>query len=189
MRIVINNNEFEDYMYKQLGIACAALALFACSEQPSTQAAKTEAQAPASDNALGQYKTQATSLLANIREHKSAIDLEQESANLVATSRDLLADFVTKYPQCKDYLDALDKAADIIPTLPLEEIESGYHEDGKLPEYSDPVCYHAKDLLVHPATVQAIAKLGFTEKTHYEDAELEIVEVIAHFGQVEMALK
>ncbi|ESP95208.1 MULTISPECIES: hypothetical protein [Pseudoalteromonas] len=175
-------------MYKQLGIACAALALFACSEQPSTQEAKSEAKAPASENALGQYKTQATSLLANIREQKSAAALEQESAELVATSRDVLANFVTKYPQCKDYLDALDKAADVIPTLPLEEIESGYHEDGKLPKYSDPVCYHAKDLLVHPATVQAIAKLGFTEKTHYQDAELEIVEVIAHFDQVERAL-
>ncbi|MBQ4811965.1 hypothetical protein A7985_16835 [Pseudoalteromonas luteoviolacea] len=175
-------------MYKQLGIACAALALFACSEKESAQTTQPQAKAPVTENALSQYKTQAKALLANIREQKPASELEKESANLVATSRSVLSDFVTKYPQCKDYLDALDKAADLIPSLPLEEIESGYHEDGKLPKYSDPVCYHAKDLLVHPATVQAIAKLGFTENAQYQDAELEIVEVIAHFDQVERAL-
>ena len=75
------------------------------------------------------------------------IRIEQQAPQLSVSERDLISqllkDFVAKYPQCQTYLDALDKAADIIPTLPLEEIETGYHADGKLPKFDDPVCYHA----------------------------------------------
>lgn len=180
-------------MYKQLVITLALLGLTACTDKDAgaptaqnTQKAVTETQEPTS---LEKYKLEAQTLLADIREKKQANELEKSSAELVSTSKVLLAEFVTKYPQCKTYLDALNTAADVIPTLPLEEIETGYHADGKLPKYDDPVCYHAKDLLVHPATVQAIASQGFNFESAYQDAELEIVEVIAHFDQVERALQ
>jgi hypothetical protein len=174
-------------MYKQLVILLAAGSLTACSEKEEVaqvQAAPVEK----AETTLQTYKSQAKSLLADIRTQNTAQELEQSSANLVKTSRKLLSEFTAKYPQCQTYLGALDAAADLIPTLPLEEIETGYHADGKLPKFDDPVCYHAKDLLVHPATVQAIAKQGFKSENAYKDAELEIVEVIAHFDQVERAL-
>lgn len=175
-------------MKARLAILFTSLALTACSEQVEQQTQTTEA-VPAKVTNLDTYKQQAQSLLGEIRANGASQKLEQSSQQLVATSRQLLAEFTAKYPACDSYLTALDKAADIIPTLPLEEIESGYHKDGKLPKYDSPVCYHAKDLLVHPATVQAMAAQGMQFESAYEDAELEIVEVIAHFDQVEKALR
>ncbi|MEJ6474366.1 hypothetical protein [Pseudoalteromonas piscicida] len=173
-------------MYKLVMAASVLTLLTACSKQPELEQ-KTDSVAQATTS-LTQYKTKAEALLADIRIEKEDKALETQSADLVTLSRTLLTEFVAKYPQCQTYLDALDKAADIIPTLPLEEIESGYHADGKLPKFDDPVCYHAKDLLVHPATVQAMALKGFTSPEDYQSAEMEIVEVIAHFDQVESAL-
>ena len=110
------------------------------------------------DTALHTYQQQAKALLINL-ENKGA-DIESESAQLVSTSLPIVNAFIEKYPQCTEYLTALKNAANVIPTLPLDEIESGYHADGKLPKFDDANCYHAKDLLVHPATVQAMAALG-----------------------------
>ena len=64
-----------------------------------------------------------------------------------------------------------------------------YHKDGKLPALNDTNCYNAKDLLVHPATVQAIAQLGIESDEQRQAAELEIMEVLGHFSQVESALQ
>ena len=94
---------------------------------------------------------------------------------------------ITNFPQCDEYLTAVSKAADIIPTLPLNEIESGYHADGKLPKLTDANCYHAKDLLVHPATVQAMAAMGIKTDKQREQAKHEVEEVLTHFAQVETA--
>ena len=123
-----------------------------------------------------------------IRESKPDAQIVSNSAELVAGSKEIINLFMTKHPKCTAYLTALNAAADVIPTLPLEEIESGYHEDGKLPKFEDPNCYHAKDLLVHPATVQAMATMGINSDEMRKSAEYEIVEVIAHLSQVERAL-
>ena len=175
-------------MKARLAILFTTLALTACSEQEAKKVTSTDTAKAESTN-LETYKQQAESLLVDIRANASSQKLAKGSQQLVATSRQLLAEFTTKYPACDTYLSALDEAADLIPTLPLEEIESGYHKDGKLPSFDEPVCYHAKDLLVHPATVQAMATQGMKFESAYEDAELEIVEVIAHFDQVEKALR
>jgi hypothetical protein len=68
--------------------------------------------------------------------------------------------------------------------LSLEAIESGYHADGLLPPLKDATCYHAKDLLVHPATVQAMARIGMTKDEQWKQAIHEIEEVLAHLSAV-----
>lgn len=139
------------------------------------------------DNALQTYQQQAKALLTTL-ENKGK-NIEAASAELVKTSLPIVDQFIIKYPECSEYLGALKKAASVIPTLPLEEIESGYHADGKLPPLKNAQCYHAKDLLVHPATVQAMAKIGIKTDEQWESAEHEIEEVIEHFSQVELAMK
>lgn len=139
------------------------------------------------DNALQTYQQQAKALLTTL-ENKGK-NIEAASAELVKTSLPIVDQFIVKYPECTEYLGALKKAASVIPTLPLEEIESGYHADGKLPPLKNAQCYHAKDLLVHPATVQAMAKIGIKTDEQWESAEHEIEEVIEHFSQVELAMK
>lgn len=136
---------------------------------------------------LATYKTQAESLLKEIKAKSNKV--ENDSKALVDASMPIVDSFIKKFPQCSEYLTALKNAADVIPTLPLEEIESGYHADGKLPKFDDANCYHAKDLLVHPATVQAMAKLGIKTDEQWESAEHEIAEVLGHFSAVEAAME
>ena len=66
------------------------------------------------------------------------------------------------------------------------EIETGYHADGKLPKTPSAECYHGKDLVVHPATVVALANAGLTDR---EKAKAEITEVLGHLGAVEADAK
>ncbi|BDF95603.1 MULTISPECIES: hypothetical protein [Pseudoalteromonas] len=143
---------------------------------------------PSPVSALEQYPQQASDLLNSIRAKKDAASLEAESAQLVILSLALIKEVIVKYPQCTEYLNALSTVATAIASLPLIEIENGYHSDGKLPPFDDPVCYHAKDLVVHPATVQAHARLGLDDQLAYQNAELDVIEVLAHFEQLEQAL-
>lgn len=137
--------------------------------------------------ALKQYKTDATTLVALIEKKGPDTEIAHKSAELVSQSQTIITAFKEKFPQCETYLSAVSDAAKIIPSLPLAEIESGYHADGKLPKLTDASCYHAKDLLVHPATVQAMAAIGIKSEEQRDDAKGEIEEVIEHFSQVMQA--
>jgi hypothetical protein len=102
---------------------------------------------------------------------------------LTRTGRALLPAVLARHPECSEYFAAIEAAAPTLRDLPLERIESGYHADGELPATPGGACYHGKDLVVHPATVAAMAKGGLAE--HRSDAELEIVEVLEHLSGVE----
>ena len=176
-----------------LALLVSTALLTACGNDQTNATAETPAEAPKVESVINQalnaYKVGAEELVSMIKEAKPDADIATKSADLVSSSRAIIKQFMVKHPNCTDYLTALDEAADIIPTLPLEEIETGYHHDGKLPQFDDPNCYHAKDLLVHAATVQAMANIGIEDKAMRTSAENEIIEVIAHFSQVESALK
>ncbi len=167
------------------GVSMLAIALTGCGSEEQSSKADTQVKAP---TALASYQAQAQDLLTNIRAQQADGDIASEAAQLVATSTTLIDQFITKYPHCSEYLNAVKAAAEMIPNLALDVIETDYHADGALPKFSDPNCYHAKDLLVHPATVQAMANQGINTDELRESAAAEIVEVIAHFGQVEQAL-
>ncbi|ASP37280.1 hypothetical protein CHH28_00640 [Bacterioplanes sanyensis] len=136
---------------------------------------------------LAAYQQQAKTLLFKLQQQKGD-DIEAQAKQLVELSKPLLSDFRQQYPQCTEYLQALNDVADTLADLPLEEIESGYHADGKLPTLPTAECYHAKDLLVHPATVQAMARIGLQQADDWIDAAHEIEEVLEHFGQVQIAI-
>ena len=104
---------------------------------------------------------------------------------MVNISKSIVAQSIKALPQCTEYLSALLNVADTIATLPLDDIESGYHADGKLPPLKDGACYHAKDLLVHPATVQAMANIGLKSESQWKQAAHEIEEVLEHLSAVE----
>lgn len=138
---------------------------------------------------LENYRGHAQSLVQLIEDKGTNQEIGKVAGDLVKQSSQIINEFSKLHPQCDNYLDALNKAADIIPTLSLATIEADYHADGKLPAFSDPVCYHAKDLLVHPATVQAMANLGVANGEQHDQAKAEIVEVLGHFTQVIAAFK
>ena len=87
-------------------------------------------------------------------------------------------------PTCTEYLKAIQEVGSTLKDLPLAEIESGYHADGKLPKMPSEECYHGKDLVVHPATVAALAKGGLKTPEERQKAKIEIVEVLGHLGAI-----
>lgn len=143
--------------------------------------------ATANNSTIAQYKEQATMLHQQLL-NKNAKELEKNAKNLVDISKTIVIKSIQALPQCQTYLTALLNVADDIASLPIEEIESGYHADGKLPPLTDGSCYHTKDLLVHPATVQAMAKTQINTKEEWKQAAHEIEEVLEHLAAVEAVL-
>ena len=132
------------------------------------------------------YKKQAEAVIEKITGGGSAEEVATLSEELTKTGLSMIAPLIKRHPECTEYLNAILKAGPTLHTLPLEEIESGYHADGKLPKMSSPTCYHGKDLVVHPATVTAMAKAGLSDR---ESAKHEIQEVIAHLSAVQIEQK
>lgn len=114
-------------------------------------------------------------------------ELAKKSEKLTKLSTMLLPAFMKKHEICSEYLQAALAAADKMTSLSLDDIEKDYHADGKLPPVKSAACYHAKDLLVHPATMAVIAKTKSDSKETREQIEHELEEVLEHFSQVKVA--
>lgn len=114
-------------------------------------------------------------------------EISTQSILLTKLSTKLLPRFVEKHAICKEYIETALNAADTMTTLSLEAIEKDYHADGKLPPVKSVSCYHAKDLLVHPATMAVIAQTQADNEATRDQISLELEEVLAHFNQVKIA--
>ena len=136
------------------------------------------------DNMWTEYQTLAADINDKVENKGTFSEIKIKAESLTRLSTKLLPAFVVKQPICKDYIQAAIDASETMLNLSLEKIESDYHADGKLPPMKQAVCYHAKDLLVHPATVAVIAgTLSDTPKTR-EQLHHEIEEVLEHFNEV-----
>ena len=131
------------------------------------------------------YNEQATNLIHALEGDIPSLEILTMSEELTQTGVSFIPNIITMYPECKAYLEAVREVAPKLKELPLEEIESGYHADGKLPKTPSPECYHGKDLVVHPATVAALAKIGLTTPDLRQKAKHEIVEVLAHLNAID----
>lgn len=174
-------------MFKPLFLASFLIMLSACGENtestPLEQLVKPEQL-----SLLEQYRNQTTAVLNIIHTNEGAASLEAEAAKLVKLSQLLLNDLAVKVPQCKPYLISLNAAAADMANLPVEKVTTGYLSEQKLPNFDKPICYHIKELLVHGAAVQVIARKGVNDSVEYKTAELDIIEAMAHFDQVEVEL-
>ncbi len=138
------------------------------------------------NDAWSQYEALATKIV-NQASTETFNHLALSSEKLTELSMELLPSFVKKQPICEEYINAVIAAQPIMLTLYLDDIERDYHADGKLPVIKDASCYHAKDLLVHPATAVVISKtLEATPETR-EQLKHEMEEVLEHFNQVKIS--
>ena len=132
------------------------------------------------------YKEQAQTLVQALEGDKPAYEILKMSEELTRTGLSFIPKIVINNPECKEYLEAVRKVVPQLKDLPIEEIESGYHADGKLPKTPSPKCYHGKDLIVHPATVSALAKEGLSTPESRQRAKNEIIEVLSHLSAVDI---
>ena len=128
------------------------------------------------------YKKQAEVLIGKI-DSATADEVSALSQELTKTGLSMLPTLIQLHAECTEYLGAIQSIGPTLHTLPLEEIESGYHADGKLPQVSSAECYHGKDLVVHPATVTALANAGLNDRAK---AKHEIEEVLEHLGAIKL---
>lgn len=157
-----------------------------------TDEASPEAKSETVENTMpsatsSNYKVEATALMAALEGDVPDAVLKDMASDLMITGLAMLPDIITAHPECGPYLTAVKDIGIAMIDLPLSEIESGYHADGKLPKMPSPECYHGKDLVVHPATVAAMAKMGLKDVTDRQKAKRELVEVLGHLKEVSTA--
>lgn len=169
--------------------------LTACGEAPKASMTTPEEMAMAkpsssvTSNPAALWDTY-ESLATKIKDqHTSASfeSLNKDAQQLTRLSTELLPQFIKANQECKQYLSVAINSVDVMLNLSLDDIEADYHADGKLPAMNDVKCYHAKDLLVHPATVAVIAnKLPENDESRAMIHD-EIAEVLEHLKQVQQA--
>jgi hypothetical protein len=174
-----------------------ALLLSACgsgSEPPSAppaaepQAASAE-QAPAQQppGPAAEFIEGARSVLGKLQNDADPAALSESADRLMRLGASMVPAYVQRHPHCADYLQATLAIMELWPQLELETIERDYHEDGALPATDNvAVCYHLKDLIVHPATVLALLA---QPEVDFAAARREIEETLAHASVVEAALR
>ena len=149
-------------------------------------AAPTEEPTPEAKGPTTQdYSDKAQALVQALGSDKEQEALIDQANALTEVGLGLVKTIIAYHPVWKEYLNAFEAIGQTLHDLPLEEIEDGYHKDGKLPIMPEnPACYHGKDLVVHPATVAALVKKGLVTEADRAAAVAEITEVLSHLSVV-----
>jgi hypothetical protein len=124
--------------------------------------------------------------LTEINGSQSKPKVREHMEELVKISKGLNKSFADKHAECKDYLTKALDQADKLPEMTLDQIEKGYHADAALPK-APGLCHHAKDLLVHPATV--LIHLKSEGSKVMTSALAELTELSTHLAVVQAKLK
>ena len=142
--------------------------------------------------AVLRYQALATELLKVLQSPNDWAGTKSASQNVATKAKALhdLGDEIgrrlgLKVPVCDAYLKVLLDASPRLADLSLEAIEADFHRDGKLPKSPDERCYHAKDLIVHPATVTILNRQGLDKSERRVQATAEIAEVLGHLEKVQ----
>jgi hypothetical protein len=130
---------------------------------------------------VSEYEVSAKVLLSNNRKKKSKKTMIKSANDLISKAKPILVEFSARNPQCKELLDVIIKSDVKMGNLSLHEIEDQFHEGSALPE-ADDLCFEAKELIVHPATVIVISKKYKLKKGQRVQINDEIAEVLGHLG-------
>lgn len=134
------------------------------------------------DRIVKNYHHELSELLQMINKESPDLELIKESSlTLMDLSEPIYMHYVKKSPDCRDFLKGvLDKREEML-LIELEAIERDFHEGEALPQAPDH-CFHAKELVVHPATVYLLAKLEFNSEVR-SDMLAELVELGVHLDE------
>lgn len=174
-----------------------ALVLSACGggTEPPAATAAPEPQAASAEQApvqqppgpAAEFIEGARSLLGKLQDDADPAALSESADRLMRLGAGMVPAYVERHPHCADYLQATLAIMELWPQLDLDTIEHDFHEDGALPATDNvAVCYHLKDLIVHPATVLALLA---RPEVDFAAARREIEETLAHASVVEAALR
>jgi len=169
-----------------LALALALIALAGCGEPGGQASAAMPPEIAAYDDAtmarLDDYEREAMALVEGIGQGDPTADLVARVERLLELADAMMPAFIARHPGCGAYLEAARQVRHRWQDLDAESLERDYHHDGVLPsEGTTPACYHAKDLVVHPASAAALLS---QDPPDAEAARREISEVLAHLDVV-----
>jgi len=175
-------------MTKSSTLALAFLigAVAGCSEPggqaPATMPPEVAAYDTATMAALDDYEIEAMALVEGIGRGDPTEALVARVERLLELADAMMPAFIARHPGCGAYLEAARQVRHRWRDLDADTLERDYHHDGALPsEGTTPACYHAKDLVVHPASAAALLS---QDPPDVAAARREISEVLAHLDVV-----
>ena len=172
-------------MFKLFVFVCSVFILTACDKPQPEPQVKTEAKKRLPSEA---FHAQASHLLNAINMGQGLASLTKESTALVEVSNALLDQFMQQHPQCTNYLTALNAALAELTSPALEKITSKQLSNLTLPKFNDPICYHAKAVLVHAVTIQVLSIKADKNEQVLLVPKHEIISALAHYDQVKKSL-
>ena len=135
--------------------------------------------ASTSGEPVGAYEAKARATVAALTAGDTAA-ASKANAELMALAEAVFEQAKPKTAHCDAYLAASRGVMKKLDTITLDELERDYHKDGALPAAPGD-CYHLKDLLVHPATVQVQLRATPADVAGMRE---EIEEVLEHLDIV-----
>lgn len=131
---------------------------------------------------IERYSEDLASLIATIRSEKPDLELIKESSlALMDRAEPIYLMFVKKNQDCRPMLKQVLDEREKMLQINLEAIERDYHEGQALVAAPDH-CYHAKELVVHPATVYLLAQEEFNPDIREAMLD-ELIELDSHMGE------
>ena len=131
--------------------------------------------------------TQLDSLLVQASVRGSKAKVAKGIANLRSLSIVLLSNAETTHSQCGDYLAPIVSVATNLTSMAAMDIESMYLDEAALPEFDDPLCYHIKELVVHPAFIEA--QLASPAGRDYKALTVQVREMQEHLALLHPSLR
>lgn len=134
---------------------------------------------------LAQYEIKAKKLVDGLDKPELTLNkLNNQTTDLLNLSLKVFDSARFRLPQCDAYLAQTMVLTKQLNSISHESLENNFHHDGALPE-APAECYHAKDLLVHPATVLVLTRddPGLSQATR-TSIDGEISEVLTHLELV-----
>ncbi len=150
------------------------LLLAACGKAP----ADSETSSDAPMLVVQSYQQQLHSMMMKLQLGNEYKSLHGDSEHLAALSLVLLSTHNAAFSQCEGYLAPVISTAMQFSGMPSHEIKHKFLDEGMLPEFDDPLCYHIKELATHPSYIAALSVEPTT--VNYAEIALQLRELQEH---------
>ncbi len=150
------------------------LLLVACGKAPADGETSSESPLFVAQS----YQQQLHSMMMKVQLGNAYKSLNGDSEQLAALSLVLLSTNNAVFSQCDSYLAPVIATATQFSGMPSHEIKHKFLDEGMLPEFDDPLCYHIKELATHPSYMAAL--LVEPKTVNYAEIALQLRELQEH---------
>ncbi|MEZ7279195.1 hypothetical protein [Pseudoalteromonas sp. 68 DY56-GL68] len=163
---------------------CIIYLLSACKDQQEQQStAAQQSQEATLQQPLIAYEGLVWRVLTSLQAESDQLTVKEAIDSLINSSESLFLAMKTQLPECEasllvmaDYVSKM-KATKAAQSKPMELTPT-------LPDFTEPRCYHAQQLLLNSLAVFAIAEQAAITEQDYHQAKLKMIDSIARIKQL-----